>query len=49
VAEGVQWAHLDIAGPAIQSSGWRYYSKGMTGFGTRSLMRLAANMSAEKR
>jgi leucyl aminopeptidase len=37
----VKWAHLDIAGPAIQSGGWRYYAKGMTGFATRSLVRLA--------
>ena len=36
----VQWAHLDIAGPAIQSGGWRYYTKGMTGFATRTLAHL---------
>ena len=37
----VKWAHCDIAGPAIQTSGWRYYTKGMTGFATRTLARLA--------
>lgn len=37
----VKWAHCDIAGPAIQTSGWRYYAKGMTGFATRTLAHLA--------
>jgi leucyl aminopeptidase len=44
VSENVQWAHLDIAGPAIQSGGWRYYAKGMTGFATRTLIRLAQKL-----
>ena len=42
--ESVKWAHLDIAGPAIQTGGWRYYSKGMTGFATRTLARVAAKL-----
>jgi leucyl aminopeptidase len=42
--ESVKWAHLDIAGPAIQTGGWRYYSKGMTGFATRTLARIAAKL-----
>ena len=37
----VKWAHCDIAGPAIQTGGWRYYTKGMTGFSTRTLARIA--------
>ena len=41
VSDKVKWAHLDIAGPAIQTGGWRYYAKGMTGFATRTLVRLA--------
>lgn len=45
VPEGVKWAHLDIAGPAIQSGGWRYYAKGMTGFTTRTLIRLAQRLA----
>jgi leucyl aminopeptidase len=45
VPEGVSWAHLDIAGPAIQSGGWRYYAKGMTGFATRTLVRLAQKLA----
>jgi len=44
VDEKVQWAHCDIAGPAIQPGGWRYYAKGMTGFGTRTLVRLAQRL-----
>lgn len=44
IPDTVKWAHLDIAGPAMQTSGWRYYSKGMTGFATRTLARIAAKM-----
>ena len=44
VDEKVQWAHCDIAGPAIQPGGWRYYAKGMTGFCTRTLAKLAMRM-----
>ncbi len=45
IPESVKWAHLDIAGPAIQTGGWRYYSKGMTGFATRTLARVAAKLA----
>ena len=44
VPEHVQWAHLDIAGPAIQTGGWRYYAKGMTGFASRTLIRLTQKL-----
>jgi leucyl aminopeptidase len=44
VPASVPWVHLDIAGPAIQPGGWRYYAKGMTGFATRTLIRLAAQL-----
>ncbi len=44
IPDTVKWAHLDIAGPAIQTGGWRYYSKGMTGFATRTLARVAAKL-----
>ena len=40
----VKWAHCDIAGPAIRTGGWRYYAKGMTGFGVRSFARVAADL-----
>lgn len=41
----VRWAHLDIAGPANTKSGYRYFSKGATGYGVRltlEAMRLLA-------
>ena len=41
----IPWAHCDIAGPAMQVKGWRYYAKGMTGFGTRTLIRLIETMA----
>ena len=44
VPETVAWAHLDIAGPAIQAGGWRYFAKGMTGFATRTLLRLTSDL-----
>ncbi|WP_167102132.1 leucyl aminopeptidase [Mycobacterium sp. DL592] len=38
VAEGVQWAHIDIAGPAYNTSGpWGYTPKGGTGVPTRTM------------
>ncbi|MCX8040327.1 MAG: leucyl aminopeptidase family protein [Planctomycetota bacterium] len=45
VPENVHWVHLDIAGPAMANDGWRYYSKGFTGFGTRTLIRLARELA----
>ena len=44
VPDHVHWAHCDIAGPAIQTGGWRYSAKGMTGFATRTLARLASRL-----
>lgn len=39
VAEGLPWAHLDIAGPAYNSSGpWGYTPKGGVGFGVRTMV-----------
>ena len=41
-AEGIPWAHLDIAGPAFNEQGADGYTpKGGTGFGVRTLVRLA--------
>ncbi|MCV7369904.1 leucyl aminopeptidase [Mycolicibacterium duvalii] len=38
VAENVQWVHIDIAGPAYNTSGpWGYSPKGGTGVPTRTL------------
>ncbi|KAL4095258.1 hypothetical protein PRIC1_008635 [Phytophthora ramorum] len=37
VYEGVDWAHLDIAGPSNYSSAKSYFPKGATGFGVQLL------------
>ena len=38
VADGVQWAHIDIAGPSYNTGGpWGYTGKGGTGVPTRTL------------
>jgi len=38
VADGVQWVHMDIAGPAYNTSGpWGYNPKGGTGVPVRTL------------
>ncbi|NIS31825.1 MAG: hypothetical protein GWO04_18570, partial [Actinobacteria bacterium] len=41
VADGIPWAHLDIAGPARASEANHYIAKGGTGFGVRTLVELA--------
>ncbi|MGE2833523.1 leucyl aminopeptidase [Mycobacterium sp. SMC-4] len=46
VAENVQWAHIDIAGPAYNSSGpWGYNPKGGTGVPTRTLFAVLEDIS----
>jgi len=44
VDPGVRWAHCDVAGPAMRTDGWRYYAKGGTAFGVRSLAHLATTL-----
>ena len=45
VAEGVDWAHLDIAGPGYHSGEpYGYVSKGGTGFPVRTLLRLVETL-----
>ncbi|EID14305.1 leucyl aminopeptidase [Mycolicibacterium phlei] len=47
VADGVQWAHIDIAGPAFNSAGpWGYTGKGGTGVPTRTLFAVLEDISA---
>ncbi|WP_116244423.1 leucyl aminopeptidase [Nocardiopsis sp. FIRDI 009] len=42
IEDGVKWAHLDIAGPSFNQGGPHgYTSKGGTGAGTRTLVRIA--------
>ena len=39
VPEGVQWAHIDVAGPAYNTSGpWGYTGKGGTGVPVRTMI-----------
>jgi len=47
VADGVQWAHLDIAGPAYNTSGpWGYTGKGGTGVPTRTMFAVLEDIAA---
>jgi len=43
VADGIPWAHIDIAGPAFTDSDDAEITKGGTGFGVRLLIDLARN------
>ncbi len=36
VGEGIEWVHLDIAGPAWSREDYGYYTQGGTGFGVRT-------------
>ena len=42
VADEIPWVHIDIAGADFISKPWGYYCKGMTAFGTRTLINLLA-------
>ncbi len=47
VADGVKWAHLDIAGPAWNAAEpYGYTPKGGTGAGVRTLVQLAEDVAA---
>jgi len=47
VAEGVQWAHLDVAGPSFHSGeATGYWSKGGTGVPVRTLIALIDDIAA---
>ncbi|KUH65028.1 aminopeptidase [Mycolicibacterium novocastrense] len=47
VPEGVQWAHIDIAGPAYNTGGpWGYTGKGGTGVPTRTMFAVLEDISA---
>lgn len=46
VPEGARWAHLDIAGPFLVERPWKYFEKGGTGFGVRTLYQTAADFAA---
>jgi len=47
VADGVQWAHIDIAGPAFNAgSPWGYNPKGGTGVPVRTLLAMLDDIAA---
>jgi leucyl aminopeptidase len=47
VADGVQWVHIDIAGPAYNTSGpWGYTAKGGTGVPVRTLFAVLEDIAA---
>jgi len=46
VADGIRWAHLDIAGPARAESDDGEITKGGTGFGVRTLVELALSYTS---
>jgi leucyl aminopeptidase len=47
VAEGVQWAHVDVAGPAFNTgSPWGYTGKGGTGVPVRTMAAVLADIAA---
>ena len=45
VADGIPWAHIDIAGPAWSDADDAEITKGGTGFGVRLLVDLASNFT----
>lgn len=46
VADGVEWAHIDVAGPAYNSGGpWGYTGKGGTGVPTRTMFAVLEDIS----
>ena len=45
VADGIPWAHIDIAGPAWSDADDADLTKGGTGFGVRLLVDLVANFA----
>jgi leucyl aminopeptidase len=48
VADGIPWAHLDIAGPADAADEDAETRKGGTGFGVRTLLRLLTDFPAAR-
>ncbi|MGU3294046.1 leucyl aminopeptidase [Williamsia sp. M5A3_1d] len=47
VADGVQWAHIDVAGPAFNTGGpWGYTPKGGTGVPVRTIIGVIEDIAA---
>ena len=50
VADGVAWAHIDVAGPAYNTgSAWGYTPKGATGVPTRTMFAVLADIAERGR
>ena len=48
VADGVDWVHIDVAGPAYNSGGaWGYTGKGGTGVPTRTMFAVLEDITAK--
>jgi leucyl aminopeptidase len=48
VADGVQWAHIDVAGPAYNTGGpWGYTGKGGTGVPTRTMFAVLEDIAEQ--
>lgn len=43
INEGTNWAHIDLAGPAMYSSSRDYMYQGATGFGVQTLVKFLKN------
>ena len=49
VADGVQWAHIDVAAPAYNTGGpWGYTGKGGTGVPTRTMFAVLEDIADER-
>ncbi len=46
VGEGIEWVHLDIAGPAWSKEEYGYYTQGGTGFGVRTCVEYIMGLSS---
>ena len=47
VADGVNWAHIDVAAPAYNTGGpWGYTPKGATGVPTRTMFAVLEDIAA---
>jgi leucyl aminopeptidase len=44
--DNVEWAHIDIAGPAFITKSWKYFREGGTGFGVPTLVECAKRLAA---
>ncbi|WP_457601192.1 leucyl aminopeptidase [Hydrogenivirga sp.] len=48
VGEGIDWVHLDIAGPAWSREDYGYYAQGGTGFGVRTCVEFILGLDGRR-